>query len=161
VNIKICLQSRKRPMTLDDLPDISHLVPVGWWQQVIVFDKPEWTSGAIKNVPSKQYGNCADRMRIDGGWTEWQLGKDFATNLAKFTIEAPWTLEEVKDLTGEFRCVAFFDDGAGFEVENIAAASAIFWSVESALEWESLTAGAHRIVIFDQVNRRRVLEVTP
>lgn len=160
MNIKICLPPRKRPMTLDDLPDMRAVVPVGWWQQVIVFDKPEWTSGAIKNVPSKQYGNFADRMRLESGWGEWRIGKDFATNLAKFEIEAPWTLEEVKGVRGRFRSVVFDLGSTGFCAEDAFFAVSGCTTVGEALvrceDYESYPR-----LIINQETRARVLEVTP
>lgn len=160
MNIKICLPPRKRPMTLDDLPDMRAVVPVGWWQQVIVFDKPEWTSGAIKNVPSKQYGNFADRMRLESGWGEWRIGESFTASLAKFEIEAPWTLEGVKGLTGCFRAIAFDEGSVGFRAEDAQYITSDCTSVAAALNWSRDWSHLNRLIV-NQETRERVLEVTP
>jgi hypothetical protein len=160
MNIKICLPPRKRPMTLEDLPDMSALVPVGSLQQVVAYGAEEWTVGVIESAPHKPYDNSAERQRTANGWGEWQIGKDFAANLAKFEVEVPWTLEEVRDERGSFTVINFDPGHDGFRVEYIAYSRSCFDSVDAALDY-ALAAPRYACIIVNEDTRERVLEVTP
>ncbi len=158
MNIKICLPPRKRPMTLEDLPDMSALVPVGHWQSVVIFE--DNFSAEVRAEPlNRQYS--ADRLRLADGWGAWRIGDYFAI-LAKFQVEAPWTLEEVMKMEGSFR-VLIFDPGAlgvGFRVEDVRLNLSGHRTPDRALiatdGWKDLPR-----LIVNQETRERVLEVTP
>ncbi len=158
MNIKICLPPRKRPMTLDDLPDMSALVPVGSWQQVVAYGAEEWTVGMIESAPHKPYDNSAERERTADGWGEWRIGESFTASLAKFEIEAPWTLEELEALDGNWHAVVFRYDSKGFRVEDATEVTPHYGSISSALDWAKNECP---VLIINTVTRERVLEVTP
>jgi hypothetical protein len=156
MNIKICLPPRKRAMTLEDLPDMSALVPVGHWQSVVIFDD---NFGVRVRAEPLNQEYSADRLRLADGWGEWRIGDSFA-NLAKFQVEAPWTLEEVKGLKGLFAAINFSVGHETFRAEYALYSRGRFLSVGAALEY-ALNDPRYHCLIVNQETHERVLEVTP
>jgi hypothetical protein len=158
MNIKICLPPRKRPMTLNDLPDMSALVPVGHWQSVKAFGDEGFNTW-IMSVPMNME-HTANRRRTADGWGEWQTSGGFTSYFAKFQVEAPWTLEGVKEVKGLFAVINFSAGHETFRAEYALYSRGRFLSVGAALDY-ALNDPRYHSLIVNQETYERVLEVTP